>query len=108
MGRTERAAIRQKKRLEDKPMFVTKREIQEKYYELIKKDLDMHWRVNSPRWIKSQLWLMHNKHGWGKKRLNALLDDMVNEYMSIHKNELSIEHIDNKLNELGVNMDFDN
>jgi hypothetical protein len=48
------------------------------------------------------LWTMHSRYGWGKKRLNDFLKELIEEHKCINEKYISDEDIEKELKKIGV------
>lgn len=83
------------------------RRIEEGYIKMMHKNLDFHYSINVPLWLKRCLWTMHNRYGWGKKRLNDFLRELIEEHKCINEKYLSDDDIDKELKKLGIVVKFE-
>jgi hypothetical protein len=78
------------------------RQLQELHEKLLLKELDIHYSINVPLWLRRCLWTMHSRYGWGKKRLNDFLKELIEEHKCINEQYISDEDIEKELKKIGV------
>ncbi|MFX1296582.1 MAG: hypothetical protein ACFFD2_17215 [Promethearchaeota archaeon] len=108
MGNAARIRRKQLKQQDKKKKFITiteaeiERRIEDAYEKLLLRDLDIHYKINVPLWLRRCLWTMHSRYGWGKKRLNQFLVELIQEHKCINEKYLSDEDIEKGLKDIGV------
>lgn len=76
------------------------RRIEDAYEKLLLKDLDLHYKINVPLWLRRCLWTMHSRYGWGKKRLNQFLGELIEEHKCINENYAKARRIFDVINRI--------
>lgn len=108
MGNAARIRRKQMKHEEKKRKLITiseaeiERIVVAGYEKMLLKDVDLHYKINVPLWLRRCLWTMHSRYGWGKKRLNQFLSELIEEHKCINENYLSDDDIEKGLKEIGV------
>jgi len=69
-------------------------------HKFIEEAMDEMWKANAICWAKIDLWIMHTKHGWGRKRLNRHFRDILKEFECSRDREVSFEEIEAELKKL--------
>ena len=106
MGKAERAELKRKQReqvkLNNARYSMTIGQVQTIMQQELKKEKDKLWKDNALDWYKMQLWIMHSRFRWGKKRLKMLHDEMIKEFELVHEGAATLDEINEELTKVGI------